>query len=76
MRDQLVRSSRYADALREAAVLLAIFGPVSIAEIFKFISLATALGIWVASGVVLLVGVEWNVNLERRKRKLIARGLL
>jgi hypothetical protein len=43
IRDQLVRSSRYAEALRETGVLLAVFGPVSVAEIFKAISLRTTL---------------------------------
>jgi hypothetical protein len=76
VRDQVVRFSRYAEALREAGVLLAIFGPVSIAEIFKSISLTAALVIWSASAVGLLIGIEWDVNLERRKRKLVARGLL
>jgi hypothetical protein len=76
IRDQLVRSSRLAEALREAGVLLAIFGPVSIAEIFKAVSLATALAIWGASAFGLLLGIEWDVNLERKKRKLTARGLL
>jgi hypothetical protein len=76
IRDQLVRSSRYAEALREAGVLLAVFGPVSVAEIFQKISLTTALVIWVASAVILWIGVERDVKLEGRKRKLIARGLI
>jgi len=76
IRDQLVRSSRYAEALREAGVLLAVFGPVSVAEIFKAISFTTALVIWAASAVILLTGVEWDVKLEHGKRKLIARGLI
>ena len=76
IRDKLVRSSLWAEALREAGVLLAIFGPVSVAEIFKSISLATAIAIWLASGLGLLVGIEWNVDLERKKRRLVARGLL
>ena len=76
IRDQLVRSSRYAEALREAGILLAVFGPVSIAEIFKTISLGTALVIWAASALILWIGVERDVILERTKRKLIARGLL
>jgi hypothetical protein len=76
VRDQVVRSSRYAEALREAGVLLAVFGPVSVAEIFKLISFRTAIVIWVASAVTLVMGVEWDVKLERRKRKLIARGLI
>jgi len=74
IRDQMVRSLHYSEALREAAVLLAIFGPVSMAEIFKSISLTTALVIWSASALALRVGIEWDVNLERRKRKLVARG--
>ena len=76
IRDQMVRSLHYSEALREAAVLLAIFGPVSMAEIFKSISLTTAFVIWLASALALRVGIEWDVNLERRKRKLVARGLL
>jgi hypothetical protein len=76
VRDQVVRSSRYAEALRETGVLLAVFGPVSVAEIFKLISFKTAIVIWAASAVTLLIGVEWDVKLERRKRKLSARGLI
>jgi hypothetical protein len=76
VRDQVVRSSHYAEALREAAILLAIFGPVSMAEIFKSISLTAAIVVWAASAIALLIGIEWDVNLERRKRKLVARGLL
>ncbi len=76
IRDKLVRSSHWAEALREAGVLLAIFGPVSVAEIFKSISLTTAIAIWLVSGLGLLVGIEWNVDLERKKRRLVARGLL
>jgi hypothetical protein len=76
IRDRLVRSSHYADALREAGVLLAIFGPVSVAEIFKAISATTALVIWGASAAILVIGVEWDVIVERGRRKLGARGLL
>ena len=76
IRDQVIRFSHYAEALREAGVLLAVFGPVSVAEIFRVISLRAALVIWVASAVILLMGVEWNVRLERQKRKLTARGLI
>jgi len=76
IRDRLVHFSRYAEALREAGVLLAIFGPVSIAEIFKSISFIATLVIWSASAVGLLIGIEWDVNLERKKRKLVSRGLL
>jgi hypothetical protein len=76
IRDQIVRFSRYAEALCEAGVLLAVFGPVSVAEIFKSISFRTAIAIWLASGLGLLVGIEWNVDLERKKRRLVARGLL
>jgi hypothetical protein len=76
IRDQLARSSLYAEALRETGILLAVFGPVSVAEIFKLISLRTALVIWAASAVTLLMGVEWKVSLERKKRKLAARGLI
>jgi len=76
IRDQVIRFSRYAEALREVGVLLAVFGPVSVAEIFRVISLRAALVIWVTSAVILLMGVEWNVRLEREKRKLAARGLI
>ena len=64
IRDRLARFSRYAEAPREAGVLLAIFGPVSIALIFKSISLTATLVIWSASAVGLLIGIEWDVNLE------------
>jgi hypothetical protein len=76
VRDQVFRSSHYSEALRETGVLLAVFGPVSVAEIFKTISLTAAVVIWVASALVLFMGVEWDVRLERKKRKLAARGLL
>jgi hypothetical protein len=76
IRDQLIRSSRHAEALREVGVLLAVFGPVSVAEIFRAVSFTTALVIWAASAVILLTGVEWDVKLEHKKRQLIARGLI
>lgn len=76
VRDQVFRSSHYAEALRETGVLLAVFGPVSVAEIFKTVSITTAVVIWAASALILLMGVEWNVKLERRKRTLAARGLI
>jgi predicted membrane-bound spermidine synthase len=76
IRDQVIRFSHYAEALREAGVLLAVFGPVSVAEIFRAISLPSTLVIWAASAIILLMGVEWNVRLERQKRKLAARGLI
>jgi len=76
VRDQVIRFSHYAEALREAGVLLAVFGPVSVAEIFRAISLRTTLVIWIASAVILFMGVEWKVRLERKRRKLAARGLL
>jgi hypothetical protein len=76
IRDQIVRFSRYAEALFEAGVLLAVFGPVSVAEIFRSISVTTAISIWLASGIGLFIGIEWDVNLERKKRRLVARGLL
>lgn len=75
LRDQITRFSRWAEALREAGVLLVIFGPVSIAEIFKTISVAKALAVWAASAVGLLIGIEWDVYIERKKRRLMARGL-
>jgi hypothetical protein len=76
IRDQVIRFSHYAEALREAGVLLAVFGPVSVAEIFRAISLPSTLVIWAASAIILLMGVEWNVRLEREKRKLASRGLI
>jgi hypothetical protein len=75
LRDRIVRFSRWAEALREAGILLVIFGPVSIAEIFKTISLAKALAVWAASAVGLLIGIEWDVYIERKKHRLFARGL-
>ena len=75
LRDRIVRFSRWAEALREAGILLVIFGPVSIAEIFKTISLGKALAVWAASAVGLLIGIEWDVYIERKKRRLFARGL-
>jgi hypothetical protein len=56
IRDQIVRSLHYAEALREGAVLLAIFGPVSMAEIFRSVSITTALVIWSASAIANSVG--------------------
>ena len=76
IRDQLVRYSRCAEALREAGVLLAVFGPVSVAEIFKTISITAILTAWSVSAAGLVIGIEWDVRLERKKRRLIARGLL
>ena len=76
IRDQILRFSGYAEALREAGVLLAVFGPVSVAEIFKALSFRSALVIWAFSAVIFLMGVEWTVRLERKKRKLAARGWL
>jgi hypothetical protein len=76
IRDQLIRSGHLAAALREAGVLLAIFGPVSVSEIFKAISLPWAGIIRFASALVLLTGIDWDVRLERKKQKLAARGLL
>ena len=71
IRDRLVRSSLRAEALREAGVLLAVFGPVSTAEIFRSFSLRTTIVIWVFSAVLLLLGVEWDVSLQRERRKLV-----
>jgi hypothetical protein len=62
--------------MREAGILLAVFGPVSIAEIFKSISLATALVIWTASVLLLWMGVEQDVTVERKRRRLTARLLI
>ena len=76
LRDRIVRSSRCAEALREAGILLAVFGPVSIVEIFKTISLAKALTVWGSSALGLLIGIEWEVYIKRKKRTLAARGLL
>ena len=75
IRDQSVRYGFYAEALREMGVLLAVFGPVSVAEIFKAITLRTAIAIWATSAVILVVGVDWAVRLERKRRRLAARGL-
>jgi len=76
VRDKLVRYARCAEALREAGILLAVFGPVSVAEIYKTISLAAILAVWSASAAGLVIGIEWDVHLERKKRRLVARGLL
>lgn len=76
LRDKITRFSRWAEALREAGILLAVFGPVSIAEIFKTISFSKALVVWGASAIGLLIGIEWDAYIERKKRRLTARGLL
>ena len=76
LRDTIVRSTHFAAALREAGVLLVIFGPVSVTEIFHVITVPEALAIWTVSVVLLALGVDWDVRIERRKRQLSARGLL
>jgi hypothetical protein len=76
VQDRLVRFARWGEAMREAGILLAVFGPVSIAEIFKSISLATALVIWTASVLLLWMGVEQDVTVERKRRRLTARLLI
>jgi hypothetical protein len=37
--------------------------------------LAKALAVWAASAVGLLIGIEWNADIERKRRRLFARGL-
>ena len=76
LRDGIVRSTHFAAALREVGVLLVIFGPFSVTEIFHVVTIPVALAIWTASVVLLVLGVDWDVRIERRKRRLSARGLL
>ena len=60
LRDGIVRSTHFASALREADVLLVIFGPVSVTEIFHVITMPGALAIWTISVVLLALGVDWT----------------
>ena len=76
LHDRIVRSTHFAAALREAGILLVIFGPVSVTEIFHAITIPEALAIWTASVILLVLGGDWDVRIERRKRQLDARGLL
>ncbi len=70
LRDRLVRSSLYGEALREGGVLLVIFGPIVCIET-KSLSLSLVLAIWAVARVMLWRGVELEVKVKKVERSIL-----
>jgi hypothetical protein len=70
LRDTLARTSLYAEAAREAAILLAIFGPIATLEIVHTLPWKLALAIWGAAVVMLVLGIELETYVRRKERML------
>ena len=70
IRDTLKRASLYGESLREGAILLAIFGPIASLEIIRSLPWKLALAIWGLSVVMLVTGVEFEVQVKRKEREL------
>ena len=70
VQDTLSRTSLYAEASREGAVLLAIFGPIATLEIIHTLPWRLALAIWGVAVVLLILGVELEIRVRRESRKL------
>jgi hypothetical protein len=68
--DWLTRLSLYGETLREGAILLAIFGPIASLEIFKSLPTKLALVVWSIAAVLLYIGVEFEVHVSKKRRKL------
>ena len=70
IRDKLLRNSLYAEAMREAAILSAVFGPIAYYEINKSFSARVALVIWGGAALFFQLGVWLQVKVKRIEREL------
>jgi len=70
LRDRLVRSSLYGEALRQGGVLLVIFGPIVCIET-KSLSVSLVLAIWAVASIMLWRGVELEVQVKKVERSLL-----
>jgi hypothetical protein len=70
LRDRLVRSSLYGEALREGGVLLVIFGPIVCIET-KSLSVPLVLAIWAVASIILRRGVDLEVKVKKVERSLL-----
>jgi len=70
LRDRLVRSSLYGEALREGGVLLVVFGPIVCIET-KSLSVPLVIAIWAVASIMLWRGVELEVKVKRVERSLL-----
>ena len=70
LRDKLVRSSLYGEALREGGVLLVVFGPIVCIET-RSLSLSLVLAIWAVASIMLWRGVELEVKIKKVERSLL-----
>jgi hypothetical protein len=71
-----VRAGLYGESLREAGLLLAIFGPIASFEVIRALRLKLALAMWSVAAVMLILGVEAEVAATRRRRRGSATILL
>jgi len=70
LRDRLVRSSLYGEALREGGVLLVVFGPIVCIET-KSLSVPLVLAIWAVASIILWRGVELEVKVKKVERSFL-----
>ena len=70
LRDRLVRSSLYGEAMREGGVLLVVFGPIVCIET-KSLSVTLVLAIWAVASIILWRGVELEVKVKKVERSIL-----
>jgi hypothetical protein len=70
LRDRLVRSSLYGEALREGGVLLVVFGPIVCIET-KSLSVPLVLPICAVASIMLWRGVELEVKVKKVERSFL-----
>jgi len=70
LRDRLVRSSLYGEALREGGVLLVVFGPIVCIET-KSLSVPLVPAIWAVASIMLWRGVELEVKVKKVERSFL-----
>ncbi len=71
-----VRAGLYGESLREAGLLLAIFGPIASFEVIRALPLKLALAMWSIAAVLLILGVEAEVAATRDRKRGSATILL
>jgi hypothetical protein len=64
-----IRAGLYGESLREAGLLLAIFGPIASFEVIRALPVKLALALWSSAALMLILGVEAEVAANRHRQR-------
>ena len=64
-----IRVGLYGESLREAALLLAVFGPIASFEVIKAVPVKLALALWSTAALMFILGVEAEVAANRHRQR-------